>query len=62
MMVGIIGGLLCGGLVAGALLGLVPGAMLLGLGAVVGCAAATKERRAEKQAESWRNNYPPYGY
>lgn len=62
MRVGIVGGLLCGGLVAGALLGLVPGAMLLGLGAVVGCAAATKEKRAEKQAESWRDNYPPYGY
>lgn len=62
MKVGIIGGLLLGGLLCGALLGLVPGATLLGLGAVAGCTAATKERRAEKQAESWRDNYPPYGY
>ena len=62
MKVGIIGGLLLGGLVAGALLGLMPGAMLLGLGAAIGCMAAARDKKAEKKADSWRNNYPPYGY
>jgi len=62
MKVGIIGGLLFGGLVAGAVLGLVPGAMLVGLGAVASCMAAVQERQATKAAERWRSNYPSYKY
>jgi len=62
MKVGIIGGLLFGGLVAGALLGVWAGAILLGLGAVVSCIAAAQEHQAEKRAASWRRNYPSYKY
>jgi len=62
MKVGIIGGLLFGGLLAVALMGLLPGAILLGLGAVASCIAAAQERQAEQQAESWRRNYPSYKY
>ena len=62
MKVGIIGGLLFGGLVAGALMGLLPGAILVGLGAVAYGIAAIQEQQAAKQAESWRRNYPSYRY
>lgn len=62
MKVGIIGGLLFGGLLAVALMGLLPGAILLGLGAVASCIVAAQERQAEQQAESWRRNYPSYKY
>lgn len=62
MKVGIIGGLLFGGLVTGALLGVWAGAFLLGLGAVASCIAAAQEHLAEKQAASWRRSYPSYKY
>lgn len=62
MKVGIIGGLLFGGLVAGALLGLLPGVILIGLGIAASCAAAIQEKQAAKRAESWRRNYPSYKY
>ena len=62
MKVGIIGGLLFGGLVAGALLGIWAGAILLGLGAVASCIAAAQEHLEEKQAASWRRSYPSYKY
>ena len=62
MKLGIIGGLMLGGLVAGALLGVIPGLALYGLGAAAAGIAAAQERRAEKQADSWRRNYPSYKY
>ena len=62
MKAGIRGGLMIGGLVAGALLGLLPGAILLGLGAVASCIAAIQEQKAEERAENWRKNYPSYRY
>lgn len=62
MKVGIIGGLLFGGLVAWALLGIWAGVILLGLGAVASCIAAAQEHLAEKQAASWRRRYPGYKY
>ena len=62
MKVGVRGGLMFGGLIAGALLGLLPGAILLGLGAVASCIAAAQEHLAEQQAASWRRNYPSYKY
>lgn len=62
MKVGIIGGLLFGGLVAGALLGVWAGATLLGLGVVAGGVAALQEQRAAREAESWRRSYPSYKY
>ena len=62
MKMGIIGGLMFGGLVSGALLGVGPGLALCGLGAVAGIIVAAQEHKAEKQAESWRRNYPSYKY
>lgn len=66
MKLGIIGGLFFGGLLTGALIGLLPGAILLGLGAVASCITAAQEqyaeRQAERQAESWRRDYPSYKY
>ena len=62
MRFGVIGGLWFGGLVAWALMGLVPGCILIGIGAVIGWIAAAMDRQAEKQAESWRRKYPPYKY
>lgn len=62
MKVGIMGGFMFGGLVAGAVLGLVPGAILVGIGAVIGCWQLVQEKRAEAEQESWRAEYPPYGY
>ena len=61
-MVGVIGGLFVGGLLAGALLGVVPGAILIGLGTAVSCWELYREKRAEAEAESWRRSYPSYKY
>ena len=62
MKVGIMGGLLFGGLIAMALLGIGAGAVLITLGVVYGSCELVRERQAERVAKSWRANYPPYGY
>lgn len=51
-----------GGLLGWALLGLLPGLVLIGLGAAVGAGELVKERKAEQAARDWRRTYPPYGY
>lgn len=61
-MKGIAGGLWLGALGAGAFLGLVPALILFGLGAVVVGCELGRELQAEKQAASWRKNYPSYKY
>lgn len=58
----IMGGLWFAGLVAGALLGILPAIILLILGAGAGAAELVKEHRAEQLAQSWRKAYPPYRY
>ena len=62
MKAGIMGGLLFGGLVAMALLGIRAGAVLVALGVVYGSCELVREKQAERAAESWRASYPPYGY
>ena len=51
-----------GGLVAMALLGFGAGMVLIALGAAFGGCELLKEKQAARAAESWRANYPPYGY
>jgi len=58
----LMGGLWFAGLVIWALLGFGPGLILLALGALAGAGELAREQRAERQAESWRRKYPPYGY
>ena len=58
----IMGGLWFAGLLAWALLGLIPGLILFGIGAAVGAGEAIKEHQAEQQAEAWRKSYPTYKY
>jgi hypothetical protein len=58
----LMGGLWFAGLLAWALMGLMPGLVLLVLGAMTGAGELVRERQAEKQAASWRRTYPPYGY
>lgn len=62
MLLGIVGGLWFGSLVTGALLGILPAAILFLLGAAVCCIQLVQERQAEKRAASWRKNYPSYKY
>lgn len=62
MKTGIIGGLLLGGLLGWAILGVGAGLILCGLGAAAGCIAGIQEHQAERQAASWRRNYPSYKY
>ena len=62
MGTGIVGGFLFGGLMAWALFGLVPGIILMALGAAASCFIECRNRQAAKQAESWRRNYPSYKY
>jgi len=50
------------GLLAWALLGFIPGLILIGFGALVGGWELIKEAEAEKAEESWRKTYPPYRY
>ena len=56
------GGLWLGALGAGAFLGLVPSLVLFGLGSLCALCELSRERRATKQAASWRKNYPSYKY
>lgn len=58
----IMGGCWFAGLLAWALLGLVPGLILIGIGALAGGWELIKEAEAEKAEESWRKTYPPYRY
>lgn len=58
----ICGGLWLAGLGAWALLGLIPGLILISIGAAAGAGALAQERRAERAAQSWRENYPSYKY
>ena len=58
----IMGGLWCAGLVCCAVLGVVPGLILLGLGAIAGSCIIIRELEQKQQAESWRKNYPTYKY
>lgn len=62
MKIGIFGGLMFGGLVAMALLGFGAGMVLIALGAAFGGCELLREKQAARAAESWRANYPPYGY
>lgn len=62
MKMGIIGGLIFGGLLGGALMSIEAGLIMCGLGIIAGCIAVMQERLAEKQAASWRKNYPSYKY
>ena len=56
------GGLWLAGLVAWALLGLIPGLVCIILGAGAGAGELIKEHQLEKAEASWRKSYPPYGY
>lgn len=56
------GGLWFAGLLAWALLGIVPGIILLLLGTGAASWKLGRELQAAKAAASWRKNYPPYGY
>ena len=62
----IIGGCWIAGILAMALLGIVPGLVLLLLGAGAGIVAGVMELLARKQKEeaeqAWRKNYPSYKY
>ena len=58
----LMGGLWFAGLLAWALMGLMPGLVLLGLGVIAGAGELVRERQTVKRAASWRRTYPPYGY
>lgn len=58
----IMGGCWFAGLVAWALLGLIPGLVLLGLGTLAGAGELVKESQAKQAEQSWRKNYPSYKY
>lgn len=58
----VMGGCWLAGLLAWALIGPVPGLILLGVGTVAGAGEAVKEYQAAKAAASWRKNYPNYKY
>lgn len=62
MMKEIMGGLWFAGLVAWALFGLVPGIILIVLGAAAGAGELVKEQKAEATKQAWRKYYPPYRY
>lgn len=56
------GGLWFAGLVAWAVLGFVPGLILIILGMAAASWKLVCELQIEKAEESWRKHYPPYGY
>lgn len=58
----LMGGLWFAGLVAWALLGLVPGLILIGIGIAAASWELVHELQAIKADKSWRKQYPPYGY
>lgn len=60
-MTGLVGGLILGGLVGWAIFG--PCAwILIVCGIIAASCKLSLDRQAEKQAESWRKNYPTYKY
>ena len=58
----LMGGLWFAGLLAWALFGLLPGVILITLGAAVCIGELVKEQKAEAEQQAWRKYYPPYGY
>ena len=58
----ITGGCWFTGLIAWALLGLIPGIIFIGIGCIAASWQLVKEKQAEAEAESWRKNYPTYKY
>lgn len=58
----IMGGCWLAGMITWALIGFVPGIILLGIGSIAGAGELVKERQLDKRAASWRKTYPPYGY
>ena len=58
----IIGGCWITGLLAWALLGIVPGLIFFGLAALAGSWELLKRAETEKAENAWRKNYPPYRY
>lgn len=58
----IMGGCWLAGLLAWVMLGLIPGLVLFGIGAVAGSWALIKEKEAEQAENNWRKNYPSYKY
>ena len=58
----IAGGCWFAGLLAWALMGLIPGLILICIGCIVASWQLVKEKQAEAAAESWRKNYPSYKY
>lgn len=58
----LMGGLWFAGLLAWALFGLVPGVILITLGAVACIGKLAKEQKAEAARQAWHKYYPPYGY
>ena len=62
MMKEIIGGYWLGALIAGAVLGLIPGIILFIIGVALALGELRKIQKAERQYENWRKNYPSYKY
>ena len=58
----IMGGCWFAGLLAWALLGLVPGLILIGIGCLAASWQLIKDKQAEQIEQSWRKNFPPYRY
>ena len=58
----IAGGLWLSALLVGAFLGIVPALIMFSIGTIPMICELSRERRAEKQAASWRKNYPSYKY
>jgi len=58
----IAGGMWFAGMLAWALLGFIPGIILISIGFIAASWQLVKEKQAEAAAESWRRNYPPYKY
>lgn len=58
----VIGGLWFAGLIVWAILGFVPGIILIAIGCVAASCELAREQRAEAAAQSWRKQYPPYRY
>ena len=58
----IMGGCWFAGLIVWALLGFVPGLILLVIGAIAGIGELHREWQLERAEASWRKTYPPYRY
>lgn len=58
----VIGGLWFAGLIVWAMLGFVPGLILIVIGCIAASCKLAQERQAEAAAQSWRKQYPPYRY